>query len=150
MKMTRRILLGGMVGLLANVGTNEIAFTREAGEFAQENVKATRVESASPKAPAVGETNQVQSAAPQEPRIPRRRGITLGPDDKPAFDEPPAGIAAKREGIPHGKLEMIEYDSENAYLKEKGVPHIWHVDGNAHDATHWRNSLWHFSQLIFK
>lgn len=36
------------------------------------------------------------------------------------------------------------------YLKEKDVPHIWHVDGNGHDATHWRNSLWHFMQRIFK
>ncbi|WCJ58067.1 alpha/beta hydrolase-fold protein [Fontisphaera persica] len=36
------------------------------------------------------------------------------------------------------------------YLKEKEVPHIWHVDGNGHDATHWRNSLWHFMQRIFK
>jgi enterochelin esterase-like enzyme len=336
MKMTRLILLGGMVGLLANVGSNEIAFTREVGDFAQENLKATSVESGSPKAPAVVATNKVQSAAPQEPRIPRGRGITLGPDDKPAFEEPPAGIAAKRDGIPHGNLEMIEYDSQtvgtkrkmqvytppgytadqkypvlyllhgiggdetewhrfatpdvlldnliadgkavpmiivmpngraqkddragpnamatapafakferdllddvipaiqsrystytnresralaglsmgggqslnfglthldtfawiggfssapntkkpadlvpdpasakeklkllwlscgnkdgligisqgmHAFLKEKGVPHIWHVDGNGHDATHWRNSLWHFSQRIFK
>jgi enterochelin esterase-like enzyme len=38
----------------------------------------------------------------------------------------------------------------HAYLKEKQVPHIWHVDGNAHDATHWRNNLWLFSQRIFK
>jgi enterochelin esterase-like enzyme len=38
----------------------------------------------------------------------------------------------------------------HAYLKEKGVPHVWHVDGNGHDATHWRNNLWLFSQRIFK
>ena len=38
----------------------------------------------------------------------------------------------------------------HAYLKEKGVPHIWHVDGNGHDATHWRNSLYYFAQLIFR
>lgn len=25
----------------------------------------------------------------------------------------------------------------HAYLKDKGVPHVWHVDGNGHDATHW-------------
>lgn len=36
------------------------------------------------------------------------------------------------------------------YLKEKDVPHLWHVDGNGHDPTHWRNSLWHFMQRIFK
>jgi enterochelin esterase-like enzyme len=37
----------------------------------------------------------------------------------------------------------------HAYLKENNVPHIWHVDGNGHDATHWRNNLWLFSQRIF-
>ena len=36
------------------------------------------------------------------------------------------------------------------YLKEKKVPHIWHVDGNGHDATHWRNSLYWFSQQLFR
>jgi len=38
----------------------------------------------------------------------------------------------------------------HAYLKEKGVPHIWHVDGNGHDPTHWRNSLYYFVQFLFK
>jgi enterochelin esterase-like enzyme len=38
----------------------------------------------------------------------------------------------------------------HAYLKEKGVPHVWHVDGNAHDATHWRNGLHHFAQKLFR
>lgn len=37
----------------------------------------------------------------------------------------------------------------HAYLKEKGVPHVWHVDGNGHDAAHWRNNLWLFAQRIF-
>jgi enterochelin esterase-like enzyme len=36
------------------------------------------------------------------------------------------------------------------YLKENGVPHIWHVDGNAHDNTEWDNNLYLFSQRIFK
>ena len=27
------------------------------------------------------------------------------------------------------------------YLKEKVVPHIWHIDGNAHDGTEWANNL---------
>jgi enterochelin esterase-like enzyme len=35
------------------------------------------------------------------------------------------------------------------YLKEKDVPHIWNVDSHGHDATHWRNNLYHFGQLIF-
>ena len=40
--------------------------------------------------------------------------------------------------------------SVHVYLKERNVPHIWNVDGNAHDATHWRNNLYHFSQRIFR
>jgi len=38
----------------------------------------------------------------------------------------------------------------HAYLKEKNVPHIWHVDSNAHDSTEWRNSLYLFVQRIFR
>ena len=38
----------------------------------------------------------------------------------------------------------------HAYLKEKGVPHIWHVDGNEHDTPEWENALYLFSQRIFQ
>ena len=37
----------------------------------------------------------------------------------------------------------------HSYFKENGVPHIWHVDGNAHDTTEWDNNLYLFSQHIF-
>jgi enterochelin esterase-like enzyme len=36
------------------------------------------------------------------------------------------------------------------YFKEKGIDHIWHVDGNAHDNTEWDNNLYLFSQHLFK
>ena len=36
------------------------------------------------------------------------------------------------------------------YLKEKGVPHVWNVDGNAHDTPEWQNNFYHFAQRIFK
>lgn len=35
-------------------------------------------------------------------------------------------------------------------LKELEIPHIWHVDGQGHDPIHWRNSLYHFTQLLFQ
>jgi enterochelin esterase-like enzyme len=38
----------------------------------------------------------------------------------------------------------------HAYLKEKNVPHIYHVDEHAHDFQHWRKGVYHFTQLIFK
>lgn len=131
------------------VGANEIAFTREVGDFATENFKAARVESPGTKTVAAT-TNKAQAAAPPEPRIPRGRGITLGPDDKPAFDDPPAGIAAKREGIAHGKLEMIEYDSKTVgtrrkmqvytppgYSTDRKYPVLYLLHGIGGDETEW-------------
>lgn len=35
------------------------------------------------------------------------------------------------------------------YLKEKEVPHIWHVDSGAHSWPVWKNDLYLFSQRIF-
>lgn len=39
--------------------------------------------------------------------------------------------------------------SVHTCLKEKNVPHIWHVDGNAHNPPEWKNNLYLFSQRIF-
>jgi enterochelin esterase-like enzyme len=133
------------------VGANAIAFTREVGEFAKEEFKATRVDSASPGASAATSTNQAQTAAPQEPRFPRGRGITLGPDDKPAFDDPPPGITTKRDDIPHGKLEMIQYDSKTVgtrrkmqvytppgYSTDQKYPVLYLLHGIGGDETEWQ------------
>jgi enterochelin esterase-like enzyme len=38
----------------------------------------------------------------------------------------------------------------HAYLKEKEVPHVWHVDEHGHDFQHWKKALYNFAQLIFK
>jgi enterochelin esterase-like enzyme len=38
----------------------------------------------------------------------------------------------------------------HTYLKEKKVPHIWHVDDHAHDFEHWKKGLYNFAQLTFK
>ncbi len=38
----------------------------------------------------------------------------------------------------------------HAYLKEKNVPHVWNVDGHAHDPTEWRNNLYYFLQRVFR
>ena len=51
-------------------------------------------------------------------------------------------------GNKDGLLRISQF--VHAYLKQNKVSHIWHVDSNAHDATHWKNSLYHFAQLIFR
>ena len=38
----------------------------------------------------------------------------------------------------------------HTYLKEKDVPHVWHVDDHGHDPTHWAAALYNFSQKIFR
>ncbi len=131
------------------VGTNDIAFTREVGDFAKEEFKATRVASTVTNTPAGPVTNAAQPASP------RRGGgftrpIVLGPDDKPAFDDPPAACNVKRENIPHGKLEMIEYDSKTVgtkrkmqvytppgYTPDKKYPVLYLLHGIGGDETEW-------------
>jgi enterochelin esterase-like enzyme len=79
------------------------------------------------------------------------RSIELGPDDKPAFDEPPAGFDKKREGIAHGKEEMVEYDSKTVgtrrkmlvytppgYSTDRKYPVLYLMHGIGGDETEWQ------------
>lgn len=90
---------------------------------------------------------------PQQPGEPRGHGkqIVLHEDDKPAFSEPPAGFDVKREGIPHGKLEMVEYESKTVgttrkmivymppgYTQDKKYPVLYLLHGIGGDETEWR------------
>ena len=132
------------------IGADEIAFTREVGDFAKEEFKATRVASAS-----AGPSAGAASDAPAGERPRRGPGgfggpIELKPDDKPAFDDPPAGIDKQREDIPHGKLEMIEYESKTVgttrkmnvytppgYSRDKQYPVLYLLHGIGGDETEW-------------
>jgi enterochelin esterase-like enzyme len=77
--------------------------------------------------------------------------IELGPDDKPAFDDPPADFNVVRDDIPHGKLEMIEYDSKSVgtrrkmnvytppgYTADKKYPVLYLLHGIGGDETEWQ------------
>src|SRR5947207_1193897 len=97
------------------------------------------------------------SAAAQAPgnaqaqRRPGGRQIVLGPDDKPAFDDPPGGFNAKRDDIAHGKTEMIEYESKSVgtrrktqvytppgYSADKKYPVLYLLHGIGGDETEWQ------------
>lgn len=78
------------------------------------------------------------------------RAIVLGPDDKQGFPDPPAGFNAKRAGIPHGRLEMIEYDSKTVgtrrkmqvytppgYSRQQKYPVLYLLHGIGGDETEW-------------
>ena len=88
-------------------------------------------------------------APPAEPRIPRGQ-ITINEDDKPAFPAPVDGWDKVREGIPHGKLEMVEYDSRTVgtrrkmnvytppgYSADKKYPVLYLLHGIGGDETEW-------------
>jgi enterochelin esterase-like enzyme len=123
------------------VGPDEIAFKREVGDFATEEFKATRV------GPVI--TNTPRAEAPRRGGF--NRPIELGPEDKPAFAEPPAGFDAPRAAIPHGKLELIEYHSKTVgttrkmqvytppgYTTDQKYPVLYLLHGIGGDETEWQ------------
>jgi enterochelin esterase-like enzyme len=52
------------------------------------------------------------------------RPIVLGPDDKPAFPDPPADFEARRDGISHGRLDLAEYDSRTVGTKRRMLVYL--------------------------
>lgn len=137
---------------------NEMKLTRAVGDIAKEEIVVNR--EAAPAAPAAKTDEPAQGAAQAEPPNPEARGrrggfggpITLGPDDKPAFPAPPEGYDKAREGVAHGKLEMVEYDSKSVGNKRKALvytppgysadtkyPVFYLLHGIGGDENEWRN-----------
>lgn len=100
-----------------------------------------------------------QPPSNQEPRPGNRGGgrggmfgpIELGPDDVAAYDAPPDGFKTVRENVPHGKLEMIDYESITVgttrkanvytppgYSTEKKYPVLYLLHGIGGDETEWQ------------
>ena len=83
-------------------------------------------------------------------------GFSSAPNTKPPAELVPDPAAAKEKlkllwlacGNKDGLIRISQ--GVHNYLKEKDVPHVWHVDSNAHDATEWANNLYLFAQHIFK
>ena len=82
--------------------------------------------------------------------------FSAAPNTKPPAELVPDPAAAKSSlkllWIACGRKDDLIRISQgvHAYLKEKGVPHVWHVDGHGHDATEWRNDLYYFVQALFR
>ncbi len=74
--------------------------------------------------------------------------------------KPPAALVPDPAAVKRLKLLMLTCGSKDglmnisqglhAYLKQHDVPHVWHVDGHAHDPAHWRSSLHGFVQRLFR
>lgn len=64
------------------------------------------------------------AVAQDNPERPRRPGgfggpIELGPDDVAFYEAPPEGFKDRRESIPHGKIDLIEYESKTVGTTRK-------------------------------
>lgn len=83
-------------------------------------------------------------------------GFSSAPNTKPAAELVPDPERARQKlrllWLSAGNRDGLIRISQNvhAYLKEKEVPHIWHVDGHAHDFEHWKEALHGFSKLVFQ
>ena len=83
-------------------------------------------------------------------------GFSSAPNTKPPAELVPDPEAAKKQlkllwlscGNKDGLIRISQ--GMQSQLKKNAVPHIWNVDGHGHDATHWRNNLYHFTQKLFK
>jgi enterochelin esterase-like enzyme len=60
----------------------------------------------------------INSAFAQERNI-QGQGIVLQEDEKPAFPHAPEGYDKLRQGIPHGKVDTVTYDSKSVGTKRK-------------------------------
>lgn len=128
------------INFTGKVEDEGIQFTRKVGDFGSQQAVATRIVAA----------NQRAANGPRRGRGGFGGPIQLGPDDKQVFPEPPAVIVEKREGIAHGKLEMIEYDSKTVgttrklnvytppgYNSENKYPVLYLLHGIGGDETEW-------------
>ncbi len=78
------------------------------------------------------------------------RPVVLGPDDKRAVPDAPAGFDVKREAIPQGKTELVEYVSKSVgtrrkmtvytppgYSPDRKYPVLYLLHGIGGDETEW-------------
>jgi enterochelin esterase-like enzyme len=134
---------------------NEIKFIRAVGDFGSSDATAKR-DAAS--APAQGGTNQ--PAARRAGRGGFGGPIQLGPDDKLAFPEAPAGFNVKRDSIPHGEVKAVEYDSKSlgirrqlrvytppGYSADKKYPVLYLLHGLGMDDRQWLGGI-HADNII--
>ncbi len=83
-------------------------------------------------------------------------GFSSAPNTKPAAELVPDADKAMKQlkllwlscGNKDGLIRISQ--GVHRYLKEKKVPHTWHVDDHSHDFQHWKKALYQFSQLVFK
>jgi enterochelin esterase-like enzyme len=82
-------------------------------------------------------------------------GFSSAPNTKKPADllpDPEAARKLKLLWLSCGNKDGLIHISQgmHAYLKEKDVPHVWHVASHGHDPPEWTQALYHFAQKLFR
>ena len=83
-------------------------------------------------------------------------GFSSAPNTKPSAELVPNPDEATRQlkllWISCGDKDGLIHISQRLHsdLKEKNVPHVWHVEPGNHDFAVWKNDLYLFSQQLFR
>ena len=96
---------------------NEIKFTREVGDIAKEDIILKR------ELPVTAEKGS-GNPEPNTARRPGQQAIVLAADDKPVFLHAPEGFDRMREGIPHGTIQTVEYQSTTVGTTRKTLVYL--------------------------
>jgi enterochelin esterase-like enzyme len=144
------------ISYIGKISVNEIKFTRKVGDFGSSEASAKREAAiASAQTTATQPATAQPGTAQPGPANPGARGgrggaITLGPDDKQAFPDAPAGFNAARDNVPHGEIKLVEYDSKTlgtrrtmgvytppGYTTDKKYPVLYMQHGLGNTHTEW-------------
>ncbi len=138
------------VTFTGKISNGEIKFTRKVGDFGSSEATA--------KLDAVGAAEKPANNQPGAQPDGRKGGgrgapIELGPDDKPAFPEPPAGFNVRRDDAPHGEIKAVQYDSKSlgtrrqvrvytppGYSSDKKYPVLYLLHGIGGNDLEWLRS----------
>lgn len=135
------------INYTGSIAEGELKLTRAVGDIAKEEIVAKK------GGPAVKLKATETNANPEQGRGRLGGAIVLGEDDKPAFPTPPEGFDKARDGIAHGKVETVEYESKSVgatrkalvytppgYSGETKYPVLYLLHGIGGDEREWQRS----------
>jgi enterochelin esterase-like enzyme len=83
-------------------------------------------------------------------------GFSSAPNTRAAAElVPDPGVARRRIALLYlscGNRDGLINISQALHrdLKQRGIPHVWNVDGHGHDRGSWADNLYHFAQRLFR
>lgn len=82
-------------------------------------------------------------------------GFSSAPNTRPPAQLLPAPDTARQLALLYlscGNKDGLINVSQGVHraLKERGIPHVWHVDEYGHDRDSWAENLFHFAQRLFR